>query len=83
MGQGQKRNKLLVPEANQAMYQFKYEMANEVGVGNQIQGDYWGHISARDCGAVGGAMVRRMIQQYQQGLASQQPQQQQPQTTTI
>jgi hypothetical protein len=54
MGQGQKRNKLLVPEANKAMYQFKYEMANEVGIGNQIQGDYWGHISSRDCGAVGG-----------------------------
>jgi hypothetical protein len=45
MGQGQKRNKLLVPEANKAMYQFKYEMANEVGIGNQIQGDYWGELS--------------------------------------
>ena len=78
MGQGQKRNKLLVPEANQAMYQFKYEMANEVGIGNQIQGDYWGNISSRDCGAVGGAMTRRMVQQYQQNLA-----QQQPQTTTL
>ena len=77
MGQGQKRNTLLVPEANKAMYQFKYEMANEVGIANHIQGDYWGHISSRDCGAVGGAMVRRMIQQYQQGLANQQ----QPQTT--
>ncbi|CEO89665.1 hypothetical protein SSCH_550020 [Syntrophaceticus schinkii] len=54
MGQGQKRNTLLVPEANKAMYQFKYEMANEVGITNQIQGDYWGHISSRDCGAVGG-----------------------------
>jgi small acid-soluble spore protein D (minor alpha/beta-type SASP) len=77
MGSGQKRNKLLVPEANKAMYQFKYEMANEVGITDQIQGDYWGHISSRDCGAVGGAMVRRMIQQYQQSVANQQ----QPQTT--
>ncbi len=76
MGQGQKRNILLVPEAHQAMYQFKYEMANEVGIGDQIQGDYWGNISSRDCGAVGGAMVRRMIQQYQQGLVNQQPQNQ-------
>lgn len=79
MGQGQKRNKLLVPEANKAMYQFKYEMANEVGINNQIQGDYWGYISSRDCGAVGGAMVRRMIQQYQQSLVGQNPQT----TTTI
>ena len=36
MGSGQKRNKLLVPEASNAMYQFKYELAREVGVENQI-----------------------------------------------
>jgi hypothetical protein len=33
------------------MYQFKYEVAQEVGIDNQIQGDYWGHVSSRDCGA--------------------------------
>ena len=38
MGTGQKRNRLLVPEASKAMYQFKYEMAREVGVENQIKG---------------------------------------------
>ena len=69
MGTGQKRNKLVVPEAQNAMYNFKYEMANEVGVTNQIQGGYWGHISSRDCGAVGGHMVKRMIEAYEQSLA--------------
>ncbi|WP_418790114.1 small, acid-soluble spore protein, alpha/beta type [Phosphitispora sp. TUW77] len=72
MGQGQKSNKLVVPEASQAMNQFKYEMANEVGISNQIQGGYWGHISSRDCGAVGGHMVKRMIEAYEQSLAGQQ-----------
>ncbi len=81
MGTGQKRNRLLVPEANQAMYQFKYEMAREVGIENQIQGGYWGYISSRDCGAVGGHMVRRMIQQYEQSLAGRTPQTPQLQTT--
>ncbi|MGB9791170.1 MAG: small, acid-soluble spore protein, alpha/beta type [Thermacetogeniaceae bacterium] len=71
MGRGQKRNKLLVPEASRAMYQFKYELAREVGIENQIQGDYWGYISSRDCGAVGGGMVRRMIQSIEQTLAQQ------------
>jgi small acid-soluble spore protein D (minor alpha/beta-type SASP) len=71
MGTGQKRNRLLVPEASQAMYQFKYEMAREVGVENQIQGDYWGYISSRDCGAVGGAMVRHMISTIEQQIAQQ------------
>ncbi len=70
MGAGQKRNTLVVPQAQQAMYNFKYEMANQIGVTNQIQGGYWGHISSRDCGAVGGNMVKRMIEAYEQSLAS-------------
>jgi hypothetical protein len=69
MGTGQKRNKLVVPQAAQAMYNFKYEMANEVGITNQIQGGYWGQISSRDCGAVGGHMVKKMIEAYEQSLA--------------
>ncbi|HWI54627.1 MAG TPA: alpha/beta-type small acid-soluble spore protein [Desulfobacteria bacterium] len=69
MGTGQKRNGLVVPQAAQAMYNFKNEMANEVGITNQIQGGYWGQISSRDCGAVGGHMVKRMIEAYEQSLA--------------
>ena len=69
MGTGQKSNTLVVPQARQAMEQFKYEMANQVGVTGQIQGGYWGHISSRDCGAVGGQMVKRMIEAYEQSLA--------------
>lgn len=69
MGTGQKSNGLVVPQAAQAMYNFKYEMANEVGITGQIQGGYWGNISSRDCGAVGGHMVKRMIEAYEQSLA--------------
>lgn len=69
MGTGQKRNGLVVPQASQAMYNFKNEMANEVGITGQIQGGYWGQISSRDCGAVGGHMVKRMIEAYEQSLA--------------
>ena len=69
MGTGQKSNTLVVPQASQAMNNFKYEMANEVGITNQIQGGYWGQISSRDCGAVGGHMVKRMIEAYEQSLA--------------
>ncbi|NLV16438.1 MAG: alpha/beta-type small acid-soluble spore protein [Syntrophomonadaceae bacterium] len=61
MGTGQKRNKVLVPQAAQAMYDFKNEIASELGISQQIQGGYWGNISSRDCGAVGGNMVRKMI----------------------
>jgi hypothetical protein len=47
----------------------KYEIANELNIPtNLIQGDYWGNLSSRDCGAVGGNMVRRMIQAAEQSL---------------
>jgi len=72
MGQGQKSNKITVPEAQAAMNRFKYETASEVGL-NVQDGSYWGDIPSRQCGAVGGHMVRKMIQSYEQQLASQQP----------
>jgi hypothetical protein len=61
MGTGQKRNRVLVPQAADALYNFKHEIASELGVGQEIQGGYWGNVSSRDCGAVGGNMVRKMI----------------------
>lgn len=70
MGTGQKRNRVLIPEASRAMYDFKNEIANELGVAQGIQGGYWGHLSSRDCGAVGGNMVRKMIAFAEQQLQS-------------
>jgi len=69
MGTGQKTNRLVVPQAAQAMSQFKYEIANQVGVTGQIQGGYWGSIPSRDCGAVGGQMVKKMIEAYENSVA--------------
>ncbi|NLJ86152.1 MAG: alpha/beta-type small acid-soluble spore protein [Firmicutes bacterium] len=70
MGTGQKSNTLLIQQAYNAMEQFKYETANELGV--QVPpGDYWGNVSSRDCGAVGGNMVRKMIAAAEQALIDQ------------
>ena len=72
MGAGQRSNTLMVKEAAQAMELFKYEVANELNINTQpIQGDYWGYMTARDCGAVGGHMVKRMIEAAQRSLADQ------------
>ena len=51
-------NKTLVPEAKQALNQFKMEAANEVGV-NLTQG-YNGDLTSRQAGSVGGQMVNNM-----------------------
>ncbi|MGE5561403.1 MAG: small, acid-soluble spore protein, alpha/beta type [Chloroflexota bacterium] len=68
MGTGQKRNVLLVPQSQRGMYNFKYEVARDLNI-QPPEGDYWGEVPARDCGAVGGHMVRRMIQLAEQQLA--------------
>ena len=51
-------NKIMVPNAREAMNKFKMEAANEVGV-NLNQG-YNGDITARQAGSVGGQMVKKM-----------------------
>ena len=60
-------NKTLVPEAKEAMEKFKMEAASEVGV-NLSQG-YNGDLTSRQAGSVGGQMVKKMIQSYENGLA--------------
>ena len=70
MAQGQRSNQALLPQARQALDQFKYEVAHELGI--QVpQHGYWGDIPSRLNGAVGGNMVRRMIAAAEQSLIQQ------------
>ena len=59
-------NRLVVPEAQEAMNKFKMEAANEVGV-NLKQG-YNGDLTSKQAGSVGGQMVKKMIESYENGL---------------
>ena len=59
-------NKLNVPEAKAAMDQFKMEAASEVGV--NLKNGYNGHLTSREAGSVGGQMVKKMIQAYENGM---------------
>ena len=61
-----KGNKINIPEARAAMNKFKMEAANEVGV-NLKQG-YNGDLTSREAGSVGGQMVKKMIQAYENGM---------------
>lgn len=58
-------NKSLVPEAKQGLNAFKNEVATEMGVPFS---DYNGDLSSRQCGSVGGEMVKRMVEQYESSL---------------
>jgi small acid-soluble spore protein D (minor alpha/beta-type SASP) len=57
------RNRVNIPESEQALEKMKYEIASELGV-NLKQG-YNGDLSSRDNGYVGGYMVKKMITDYQ------------------
>lgn len=72
MATGQRSNRKLVPQASQAMEQFKYETAAELGIPNYH--GYLGDVPSRINGSVGGNMVKKMIASYEQSLAQgQQP----------
>ena len=60
------RNKIMVPNAREAMNKFKMEAANEVGV-NLKQG-YNGDLTSKQAGSVGGQMVKKMIESYENGM---------------
>ena len=59
-------NKKVVPEAKQALDKFKMEVANEVGV-NLKQG-YNGDITAKEAGSIGGMMVKKMVEAYENSI---------------
>ena len=51
-------NRINVPQAKQAMEQFKMQAAQEVGV--NLQNGYNGHLTSREAGSVGGQMVKNL-----------------------
>ena len=59
-------SKSLVPEAKEALSRFKMEAANEVGV-NLKQG-YNGDLTSKQAGSVGGQMVKKMIESYENSI---------------
>lgn len=59
-------NKLVVPEAKEAMNKFKMEAANEVGV--TLKQGYNGDLTSREAGSVGGQMVKKMIKSYEESM---------------
>ena len=57
------KSKINVPEARQAMENFKMEAANDVGV--SLKQGYNGDLTSRQAGSIGGQMVKKMIEDYE------------------
>ena len=60
------KSNIMNPNARGAMDKFKMEAAAEVGV-NLKQG-YNGDLTSRQAGSIGGQMVRKMIQAYEDNM---------------
>jgi small acid-soluble spore protein D (minor alpha/beta-type SASP) len=53
------------PQAENALDNMKFEIASELGIANQVRSQGWSTMTSADCGRVGGHMVRKMIEQYE------------------
>ena len=59
-------NQINVPQAREAMDKFKMQTASEVGV--NLTNGYYGHLTSREAGSVGGQMEKKMIEAYEQNM---------------
>jgi small acid-soluble spore protein D (minor alpha/beta-type SASP) len=62
-----RRNRAEIPEAQEALDRFKFEVANEIGV--PLKQGYNGDLTSKQNGSVGGYMVKKMIQDAEQRMA--------------
>lgn len=53
--------RVLNPKAGRAMDRLKYEVANDLGLDDDIQERGWENMTTREVGKIGGNMVRKMI----------------------
>jgi hypothetical protein len=60
-------SKTAVPQAREALNQFKYEIANEIGV--PLKQGYNGDLTSAQNGSVGGYMVKKMIEAQERQMA--------------
>ena len=65
-----RRNRAEVPEAQEALDRFKYEVAGELGV--PLKKGYNGDLTSKQNGSVVGYMVKKMIQDAEKRMSGQQ-----------
>ena len=55
----------LVPDSKEKLAKFKNQVSSEMGVPFS---DYNGNLTSKQCGSVGGGMVKRMVEKYEKGM---------------
>jgi hypothetical protein len=67
-------NRLVVPNAEQAMDRLKMETAKELGLDDDIGERGWGDMTTREVGTIGGHMVKKMIAYAEAHMADEESQ---------
>lgn len=68
MANNNSSNNLVVPNAKAGLNQLKMEAAQELGVAFSGDG-YYGNLTSRETGSVGGQITKRLVQIAEQQLA--------------
>lgn len=61
------RGRALIPEAKEGLNRFKMEAAHEVGT--PLTDGYNGDLTSRQNGSVGGQMVKKMVEDYENRIS--------------
>lgn len=64
-----RRRRHVLPEAEPALDRFKYEVADDLGLEDDIRSKGWENMTTRQVGKIGGNMVRRMIERAERDMA--------------
>ena len=62
-------HRTLLPQSEPALDHLKYEMAEDLGLDDDIKERGWGNMTTREVGKIGGNMVKRLIRKAEQDLA--------------
>ncbi|WP_026882785.1 alpha/beta-type small acid-soluble spore protein [Clostridium akagii] len=60
-------NRVLVPEAKEALNKFKMEAAQEVGT--PLKEGYNGNLTSKQNGSVGGQMTKKIVEDYEKKIS--------------
>ncbi len=67
------KNETLIEKSQDRLGSLKEEVSKELGikeVPHAFDDGHWGYIPAATCGAVGGSMVKKMIERFEKNLIS-------------
>jgi hypothetical protein len=62
-------HKPVLPDARRGLDRLKYEVAEDLGLDDDIAKRGWGSMTTREVGKIGGNMVRRLVRKAERDLA--------------